>query len=427
MTPAGPTLATLLGMPGAMLRAPWLPPERLARLQWLRLERLLAHAHAHSPLWRERFASVGAVPGDIRGPADFARLPVTTREDLRSPEALLTRGFERSSLKTAMTSGSTGRRTTTYFDRDAWFVGKHLLKLRARLACGMRPTDRVALFQEADPERRPTRLGGRARTFSIHVPPESVIEDVARFSPDVLYGFPGHLVLLGMAARGRVRPRLIFTSGELLAEAPRGQIEALFGGQDYDVYGSTEAKEIAWECPERSGYHINADWLLVETAAATDAQGRTTNRILVTSLANRAMPLIRYEIGDTGELLAERCPCGRGLPLMRPTWGRSADYLALVDGTVITPYDMTCAIEHLPGMQRYQIVQRSIDRVEVLVLPGVGITPDLPGAIRTALRPVLHGLEPEVRLVDEIPPEPSGKFRIVRSELHGAASPSAHG
>ena len=69
----------------------------------------------------------------------------------------------------------------------------------------------------------------------------------------------------------------------------------------------------------------------------------------MTSLANRAMPLIRYEIGDTGELLAERCPCGRGLPLMRPTWGRSADYLALVDGTVITPYDMTCAIEHLPA------------------------------------------------------------------------------
>ena len=70
-------------------------------------------------------------------------------------------------------------------------------------------------------------------------------------------------------------------------------------------------------------------------------------------------------------------------------------------------------------MQRYQIVQRSIDRVEVLVLPGVGITPDLPGAIRTALRPVLHGLEPEVRLVDEMPPRAERKFRIVRSELHG--------
>ena len=129
-------------------------------------------------------------PGTSAVLADFARLPITTREDLRSPEALLARGFERASLKTAMTSGSTGRRTTTYFDRDAWFVGKHLLKLRARLACGMRPTDRVALFQEADPERRPTRLGGRARTFSIHVPPESVIEDVAGSARTSSTAFP---------------------------------------------------------------------------------------------------------------------------------------------------------------------------------------------------------------------------------------------
>ena len=146
--------------------SPWLSPEQLAALQWQRLRRLLDHAFEHSPLWRERFAAVGATPRDIQAPGDLARLPVTSREDLRSPEGLLAEGFDRRRLKTAMTSGSTGRRTTTYFDRDAWFVGKHLLKLRARLACGMRPTDRVALFQEADPERRPTARSAAARAPS---------------------------------------------------------------------------------------------------------------------------------------------------------------------------------------------------------------------------------------------------------------------
>lgn len=427
MNAALPSLASLAGLPATLLRAPWLPPERLAELQWRRLRRLLEHAYRHSPLWQARFAAAGAVPADIRGLAEFARLPVTTRADLRSPETLLARGFNRSRLKTAMTSGSTGLRTTSYFDRDAWFIGKHLLKLRARLACGMRLTDRVALFQEADPERRPARLGGRARTFSIHVPPEQVVDEVAAFAPDILYGFPGHLLLLGMAAGGRVRPRLIFTSGEILSEATRRQIEVLFGGGVFDVYGSTEAKEVAWECPERAGYHVNADWLVVETVPAADDHGRTTNRILVTSLANRAMPLIRYEIGDTGVLLAEPCPCGRSLPLMRPTWGRSADYLALVDGSVITPYDMTCAIEHLPGMQRYQIVQHAVDRVEVLVLPGDGYSPEVARAIRAALRPVLRGLDVQVRLVEEMQHEPSGKFRIVRSALSGTGSPPADG
>ena len=61
----------------------------------------------------------------------------------------------------------------------------------------------------------------------------------------------------------------------------------------FDVYGSTEAKEIAWECPAGVGYHINADWLLVETVPASDGLGATVGRILVTSLYNRAMPLFR--------------------------------------------------------------------------------------------------------------------------------------
>src|SRR5262249_29393017 len=159
---------------------------------------LLQHAATRSPLWRERFAALGATPADVRCVADLALLPVTTREDLRAPEHLLAEGFVRKGLKVATTSGSTGRRTTSYFDRDAWYIGKHLLKLRARFACGMRPSDRVALFQEADPERRPSRFGGRARTYSIHVPAEEIIDDVAEFAPQVLYGFPGHLLLLGL-------------------------------------------------------------------------------------------------------------------------------------------------------------------------------------------------------------------------------------
>ena len=95
-----------------MLRAPWLSPEQLVLVQWRRLRRLLDHACARSPLWRERFAALGALPGDLRGVADLALLPVTTREELRAPDHLLAEGFARDRLRTATTSGSTGRRTT---------------------------------------------------------------------------------------------------------------------------------------------------------------------------------------------------------------------------------------------------------------------------------------------------------------------------
>lgn len=399
----------------------WRSRDEIGRLQWRRLAEILAHAQARSPFWRARFAALGATAAEIRTPADLARLPPTTRADLRQPEGLLAAGFARDRLKTAMTSGSTGSRTVSYFDRDGWIIGKHLLKLRARLACGLRPTDRVALFQEADPDRRPSRFGARARSFSIHVPPEHVVTEVAAFAPNVLYGFPGHLLRLGIAAAGRLRPRLVFTSGELLDPVTRRELEARYACRVFDVYGSTETKEVAWECPAGTGYHINADWLLVETVSSPGGIGPATNRILVTSLYNRAMPLIRYEVGDTGELLDGPCPCGRGLPLMRPTWGRSVDYFVLADGVPITPYDLTCAIEHLPGMARYQIVQRAHDRVEVLVQPGPHFDPTVSAAIQAALRPVLRGLIPEIRAVDRLEHEPSGKFRIVRSELGGRA------
>ena len=391
-------------------RDQWRSHDAIARLQWQRLTALLTHAQATSAFWRKRFLALGVTADEIRTAADLACLPTTTRADLRQPDRLLAEGFARDRLKTAMTSGSTGSRTVSYFDRDAWIVGKYLLKLRARLTCGMRPTDRVALFQVADPDRRTARFAARARSFSIHVPPEEIVGEVAAFAPDVMYGFPGHLLRLGVAAAGRLRPRLVFTSGELLDPATRRRIEALLACRVLDVYGSTETKEVAWECPAGAGYHLNADWLLVEIAPPN-------NRILVTSLYNRAMPLIRFELGDTGELLDGRCPCGRGLPLMRPTWGRNVDYFVLAGGVPITPYDLTCAIEHLPGMARYQIVQQARDRIEVLVQPGPGYQPGLAAAIQAALRPVLRGLTPSVRVVDRLEHERSGKFRIVRSEL----------
>ena len=97
-------------------------------------------------------------------------------------------------------------------------------------------------------------------------------------------------------------------------------------------------------------------------------------------------------------------PVRAGLPLMRPTWGRCADYFVLANGTTVTPYDLTCAIEHLPGLARYQIVQRSPSRVEVLVEPGAGFSSRRCGtAIQSALRSVLHGLTPQVRRRTDAP------------------------
>lgn len=403
-----------------LAREQWLPPEAIRHLQWQRLQATLRHAFANSPFYQRRFRDAGITPDDIRSPDDLARIPVTTREDLREADDLVARGFERAQLEHSVTSGSTGQRTTAYFDADAWVMGKHLLKLRARLACGVRPWDRIALVQDEQSTARSSAFG-RARSFSVHRPIEELLPALRTFAPSVLYGFPGHLLRLGRAAAGRLEPRVVFTSGELLDQATRSGIEQAFGARVLDVYGCTEVKEIAWECPRRQGYHVNADWLMLEALPGDPDLRRPPGTLAVTSLYNYGMPLLRYEVGDTGEVLTDACGCGRGLPLVRPTLGRSVDYIALADGTVVPPYDLTCAIEDVPGMHQYQIVQHTPDRLEVVVVPRPEFDDASRAQIRERLRPVLRGLTAEIRVVDEIAPEPSGKYRIVMSKATARA------
>ncbi len=400
-----------------LTREQWLPVATIRRLQWQRLQATLRHAFAHSPFYRRRFQDLGVTPDDIRSPDDFARIPVTTRDDMRDPSDLVARGFDKARLKQSLTSGSTGRRTMSYFDADAWMMGNLLLKLRGRLACGVQPWDRVAILQEEQPTARSSAGSSRVRSFSIHRPIDEVLPELRAFAPAVLYGLPGYLLHLGRAAAGSLRPRLVFTSGEMLDELTRSGIEEAFGAGVLDIYGCTEVKEIAWECPRREGYHVNADWLLLEVQPTGPGDGGRQGTLLVTCLYNRAMPLLRYEIGDTGEMLERACSCGRGLPLARPTLGRSVDYITLEDGTVLPPYNLTMAIRGIAGMRQFQIIQRTISRLEVLVVPRPEFGDASRRQIQERLRPVLHGLTAEVRVVEDIAPEPSGKYRIVRSEV----------
>ena len=409
------SLPSLMRYP-RLAREQWLPAETIGHRRWQRLQIMLEHAFANSPFYRRRFHELGITPADIRSADDFARIPVTTREDLRDPEDLIASGFERARLRRSLTSGSTGRRTTSYYDADAWMMGKHLLKLRARLACGVRPWDRVAVLQEDLPAPPSLAAVRRVRSFSIHGPIDEVLPEVRAFAPAVLYGFAGYLLHLGRAAAGSLRPRLVFTSGEMLDELTRSGLEEAFGASVLDVYGCTEVKEIAWECPRREGYHVNADWLLLEVQPAGPGDGGRQGKLLVTCLYNRAMPLLRYEIGDTGEMIEGACGCGRGLPLARPTLGRSVDYITLEDGTVVPPYNLTMAIRNVPGMRQFQFVQRTISRLEVLVVPRPEFEDESRREIQERLRPVLHGLTAEISIVENIAPEPSGKYRVVRSE-----------
>ncbi len=399
----------------ALQREQWRPSHVVRERQWRLLRSMLAHAYDTTPHYRSAFDARGITPADIRTPDDLTRLPILKKRDLRAPDGLFARGYKRESLHKSFSSGSTGEGATTYFDDRAWVIGRFLVKLRARLACGLRPWHNAALFQWIPNE--PSFLRRRILrqlAFGVHEPLDQTTDSLVSFGPHALYGFPSYLTRLAPVAAGRVRPRFVFTSGELLTERVRETIASGFGAEVFDIYGCTEMKEIAWECPARSGYHVNADSVFVEILTQEE-DGVPAGSIVVTSLVNRAMPLIRYLVGDSGSWIPEACSCGRGLPLMRPSLGRLADYFILPGGGEVSPYNVMDPVEALPGVAQFEIVQDRTDHALVRVVPSATFDEDTKREIVRGLAPVIPGMTITIEVVDEIRPEKSGKFRIVKN------------
>ncbi|MFZ0726581.1 MAG: hypothetical protein WAM61_12400, partial [Desulfobacterales bacterium] len=243
----------------------WLPHYRIQTLQWRRLKRIVQHAYDKTTFYRRQFESAGITPEDIRDWQDFKLIPLTRREHLRNPEDLIARGYSIEKMYKSSSSGSLGKRTTTYFDPNAWILGKYLLKLRARWACNVRPHDRMAIFSENNSSsERWKRLILRKKTFSVLEPVGNHLESLHRFDPTVMYGFPSYFSMLADTDYPVSRPIPLFTSSEMIERGTREKLRNRFGADVYDIYGSTEIKEIAWECPKFCGYHINADWMVVE-------------------------------------------------------------------------------------------------------------------------------------------------------------------
>jgi phenylacetate-CoA ligase len=415
-----------------VLGAPLLDADRLRALGRRRLSRLLGTA-TRTTFYEARLREAGVTTSSLlleRDPAAvLAGLAPVTKAELREAgPALFVGGRQQPGWRSSTSSGSTGEPFRVYYDARAWAVLKVLVKLRARRRCGLEVGHRVALLDavppvDASPDGGPA---GRVARISVLQPAEVVAAQLVAFAPHAVYGLPSALREAGAILQNggaRFRVPLVFTSGELLHPGARAAISRAFQGRVFDIYGSSETKEIAWECPA-GGMHVNADVVLAEIV---DDDGRPVpegaeGHIVVTSLVNHATPLLRYRTGDRGSLLPGHCECGLAFPLLGVVTGREADVLELQGGRRVSPYALTCALERVGQLLRYQITQLDPVRVRVRAIAH----PDADrGAMAERIRTVLRTevapfLEAEVEYVDRLAHGPRAKFRVVEPLGPGA-------
>jgi phenylacetate-CoA ligase len=389
-----------------------------------RLSRLLSHLARNNVFYGRRLQSAGIEWADpvlwLDPYRALAALPPVSKLELRrAGTRVLDYGRLRSDWYSSSSSGSTGEPFRVYYEPRAWARLKYLVKLRARAACGVRPTDRVAILDAMQSIRPVIGWGGRWAKISVLEPAPSVAAALEAFAPDVVYGLPSALLDAGrlLQQRGRRLPvRAVFTSGELLQSLTRDNLVRAYGAPVYDIYGTSETKEIAWQCREGK-MHLNVDVVHLE---AVDESGQTLpagseGDLVATLLVNRAMPLLRYRTGDRGTLLSETCSCGCAMPLLGVVTGRKADILVMRDGQRISPYALTCAIERIPGVLRYQVRQLDQTRVRVrAILEAAADRSAVTAQVQSALRfEVAPFLDADVEFVDRLPTGPRAKFRVV--------------
>lgn len=221
--------------------------------------------------------------------------------------------------------------------------------------------------------RRYRWMAARLRTLPLDTPMPSLVAALEALRPRALTGYPTVLERLAeeqRAGRLHLRPRLVAASGEALAPGARAAIEAAFGVPVLDVYGSSEFLYLAFGCAH-GWLHVNADWVRLEPVDAEHRPvppGVPSDTVLVTNLANRVQPIVRYDLGDSVVVRPDPCPCGSPFPALRVT-GREDDVLEVVgDGGAsvrLLPMALTTPVEATPGVHRYQVVQRDARTLEV--------------------------------------------------------------
>jgi len=249
-----------------------------------------------------------------------------------------------------------------------------------------------------------------------------------RFAPRVIVGYVAPLRMLAQWSNTRglqlCRPETVITGAEPLTGIDREIIGRAFDAPVHNTYGCREVMLLACECAERNGLHISADHLLAETV---DGQGRPVageiGDICITDFHNYAMPLIRYLNGDRATSTDRTCACGRGLPLLESIDGRILDVIVSPDGRTVPGEYFVYVMLDFPDVRQWQVVQKSIDAIEVLIARKQPLTKDererMSGKIAARMGPLV---QIAIKEVTGIPLTASGKRRVTVSEIAQPAS-----
>ncbi len=435
--------ARLMAVLYQMEQSQWLSDGQLQERQQGQLALLLRHAWDTSPGYRTRLESAGYNPSlphdDPSVQSIWSAIPVLTRSDLQNEHASLasrTVPPSHGAVFTMESSGSTGRPVQvlgTDLTRFFWQVTTlrdHFWHRRdfSKSLFAIRPDrggrDGIVSRQGWGAPVDMLMSSGPMWLMHSSSAVEEQFERLCELRPDYLMTLPSNLRELSLLATRRgTRPvgREIRTFGESVSDELRELVRESFGVPLIDIYSATETGYLALQCPLGDCYHVNAETVLLEVLSddGTRCQPGEIGRVVVTSLHNFALPLIRYEVGDYAEV-GGSCPCGRGLPVLNRILGRVRGMAVAPDGARFWPSFPGEVWMHVAPIRQLQLVQTGKDSIMVTYAMERELNSHEERLLTTALRTSLgYSYQLTCRRVESIPRSPNGKFEDFISQVDG--------
>jgi phenylacetate-CoA ligase len=265
-------------------------------------------------------------------------------------------------------------------------------------------------------------------SFDAAQPLTEIVEQLNEWQPHMLAGYASMMRILAdeqLAGRLHIHPYMVIPGSEVLTDETRRLIEEAWGHQPFNAYGATEGGGLAAETSDHEGLYLFEDNIIFEVV---DEQYRPVppgvygQKLLITILFSRTMPLIRYELSDSIRLAPDTA--GSTLPFARidGIQGRTSDILRMpgVSGSEIPIHPITFhhILDSLP-VSGWQVLQEA-DGLYLLLSGVSGELEDqsLVQAVRQTLEKQGVIIPPvTVKRVTSIPKAATGKAPLIQSNL----------
>jgi len=415
------------GLLSLLKKSQWWTSEQLIEYQNERLRKLITHAYENVPYYRHSFDEIGLQPSDIRSVGDLYKLPLLTKEQVRSNlDSFRARNYPHNLFETMSTGGTTGDPLTLYVEKgktDARYFAFYLMMMK-RAQCHL--THRYLFIIQSDEFWRNLAFG-RILTLSPYSLQEENIqilfEKIRKVNPHYIIGFPSAISLLGhliIKKRDNLfsELRAIICSGETFYEWQRKFLERVFQCKIFSFYNLSEQVIFAATCGCSDSYHIFPEYGVTELI---DKDGQIITHdgekgeIVGTGFTNDIFPFIRYRTGDIGVYSNDLCDCGRHYPLLKKIEGRTQEFIVNKMGNELPLTGMYGLIPSSSDLvKEYQFFQREPGDIILRIVRCEGFSDkDAQLILHRLTRRLGPGFRFSIKYVDSVKRTSGGKVQFL--------------